>query len=90
MVSAYDGCFRQNRHNEQRPLPIGRRGLGEQIAFDWKSASQLTSLAGTTASPSRHPAGSTTAACEAPGGPARHSRDATPPSRRTNAAKPDS
>jgi hypothetical protein len=47
MVSAYDGCFRQNRHNEQRPLPIGRRGLGEQIAFDWKSASQLTSLAGT-------------------------------------------
>jgi hypothetical protein len=29
------------------PLPIGRRGLGEQVAFDWKSASQLTSLAGT-------------------------------------------
>jgi hypothetical protein len=23
------------------PLPIGRRGLGEQVAFDWKSASQL-------------------------------------------------
>jgi hypothetical protein len=29
------------------PLPIGRRGLEEQVAFDWKSANQLTSLADT-------------------------------------------
>jgi hypothetical protein len=87
MVSAYDGCFRQNRHNEQRPLPIGRRGLGEQIAFDWKSASQLTSLAGTTTSPSlgisrpplHRPAGLPAAPSGTAGTPPGHPAELEPP-----------